>query len=307
MFLKNAVKGMLLAVTFMLSISVSAQNVYQEADGILVMEMENSKSPMGKWVKKSDGSGWTGSGFYEFTGNDMNGSGSDRDPQEFRFKIAKAGIFGIHLHAYNRLDGVASDKCNDAYVKVTGDYTSGSNVPLSALTQNTKLYSSNGGNVWAWGFNLDGNGADHVAAKYNFKSGEDYLLTISGRSIRFQIDRILFAHNDVDLNIAKAAPESDTLVTTSINNNQALSNNNKTGSHITYTNGMLQFNNLQSGTYSVMLTTLNGRTILELPLRVAENGRTTASLNLDRIVNGAYITRIAGNGLSDKKVIFVNK
>lgn len=307
MFLKNAVTGMLLTVTFMLSLSVSSQTVYKEAEGILVMEMENSKSPMGKWVKKSDGSGWSGSGFYEFTGNDHNGSGSDRDPQEFRFKIAKAGIYGIHLHAYNRLDGQPADKCNDAYVKATGDYTSGSNVPLSALTQDTKLYSSNGGNVWAWGFNLDGNGADHVPAKYNFKSGEEYLLTVSGRSIRFQIDRILFAHGDVDLNVAKAAPESDTVGATPINNDQLFNDNMRTGSNITYTNGMLQFKDLQPGTYSVFLTTLNGRTILEMPLRVAENGITTASLNLDRIVNGVYITRIEGNGLLDKKVIFVNK
>ncbi|MFC1476453.1 hypothetical protein ACFL5S_00655 [Fibrobacterota bacterium] len=307
MFLKNAVTGMLLVVTFMLSLSVSSQTVYKEAGGILVMEMENSKSLMGKWVKKSDGSGWSGSGFYEFTGNDHNGSGSDRDPQEFRFKIAKAGIYGIHLHAYNRLDGQPADKCNDAYVKVTGDYTSGSNVPLSALTKDTKLYSSNGGNVWAWGFQLDGNGADHVAAKYNFKSGEEYLLTISGRSIRFQIDRILFAHNDVDLNSAKAAPESDTVGATPINNDQPFSKKIETESYITYTNGLLRFNNLQSGTYSVMLTALNGRTILETPLRVAENDRNTASINFDRIVNGAYITRIEGNGLSEKKVIFVNK
>ena len=62
-------------ISFLLitTLSVSSQTVYKEAEGILVMEMENSKSPMGKWVKKSEGTGWSGSGFYEFTGNTING------------------------------------------------------------------------------------------------------------------------------------------------------------------------------------------------------------------------------------------
>lgn len=296
-------------ITVILSISIFSQTIYKEAGGVLVMEMENSKSPLGKWVKKSNGSGWSGSGMLEFTGNDHNGAGSDRDPQKFHFKITKAGTYGIHPHAFNRLDGQPADKCNDAFVKVTGDYTSGaSNVPLSALQKDTKLYSSNGGNVWSWGFQLDGNGADHVAAKYNLKSGEEYALTISGRSIRFQIDRILFAHNDANLNQAKNAKESDTVVTTAISHNTLYNKNIKDGSPISCAKGIVHFTDMQSGTYSVFLTTLSGKTVSQMPLHIAEKSSTTAvSLNIDHIVNGVYITRVVGKGVCEKKVIYLHK
>ena len=297
-------------VVLMLTIvfSTPAQNtVWVEKSGILVMEMENSKSPVGLWVKKNDGSDWSGTGFYEFTGNTING-GDPKSPLEFRFKITKAGIYGIHLHAFNRLDGAASDKCNDAYVKVDGDYTSGANnVPLAALQKDTKLYSSNSGNIWSWGFQLDGNGADHVAAKYNFKGGEEYLLTISGRSIRFQIDRILFAHNDVNLNDAKAAPESDTLGATPIINNPSQNKAFRPQTHISYINGLLKFNDLRAGAYLMMVTALNGKTVIKKSLYVSAKGNATASLELSRIANGLYITSISGHDLFEGTMILVNK
>ena len=69
--------------------------------------------------------------------------------------------------------------------------TSGNpNVPLSAFHNNTKMF---GGSPTGWGFarKLDGNGAHLEDAIYNLQAGETYQLSISGRSTRFNLDRII--------------------------------------------------------------------------------------------------------------------
>ena len=42
-------------------------DTYIEKNGIVAMEMENTGSPLGLWVKKTDVKGYTGSGYLEFT------------------------------------------------------------------------------------------------------------------------------------------------------------------------------------------------------------------------------------------------
>ena len=50
-----------------------------------------------------------------------------------------------------------------------------------------------GGSPTGWGFarKLDGNGAHLEDAIYNLQAGETYQLSISGRSTRFNLDRII--------------------------------------------------------------------------------------------------------------------
>lgn len=192
---------------------LSAQT-YNESGGLLIMEMENTPSALGQWVKINPGgtnyvSGATGSGHLEFTGNTING-GDAASPLTYTFQINQAGNYHLNLRARKRLDGEETDKCNDCYVKVAGDFTSGSGeYPTAALTTNTKLYGGNAGN-WGWATNLDSAEADHVPAIYNFKAGETYVLTISGRSIRFNLDRIVFRLSSVAVAAARdtSQPES---------------------------------------------------------------------------------------------------
>jgi len=294
-------------VVLMLTIvfSAPAQNtVWVEKDGYLIVESESTRSPLGKWVKKTDNPNYTGTCHLEFTGNTING-GNPNSPLHYTFKINKAGVYELKFRCRKRLDGAAGDKCNDAWVRVEGDYTSGGDASLEVLKKDTKLY---GGpeNGWGWSAKLDPH-SGKVFAKYNFKSGEIYELVVSGRSIRYNIDRIVFYHSTVNLNPAATAPESDTLGATPVINDPSQNKAFKPQTHISYINGLFKLNDLQTGSYSVFLTTLNGRTIVQIPLHVAETGRTAACLNLDCIVNGVYIARIEGNSVSDKKVIFVNK
>ena len=69
--------------------------IYNESDGLVVMEMENTGSPLGLWIKINPGdanyvSGATGSGHLEFTGNTING-GDPESPLTYQFKINQGG------------------------------------------------------------------------------------------------------------------------------------------------------------------------------------------------------------------------
>ncbi|MCG8701757.1 MAG: T9SS type A sorting domain-containing protein, partial [Bacteroidales bacterium] len=178
-------------------------DIYTEIAGLVVMEAENTKSPLGKWKKVSSLNGYSGTGHIEFTGNKPSG-GSANSPLTYKFKITESGDYRMLLRAHKRLAGSASDHCNDAYVKVTGDYTSGAGgAPINLLKSNTKFF---GGSAtgWGWAQKLDANHKKHLAI-YKFKAGETYTMTISGRSQRFNIDRILFFKTSIPIATAQAA------------------------------------------------------------------------------------------------------
>ncbi|MDF7808634.1 hypothetical protein P4E94_14385 [Pontiellaceae bacterium B12219] len=100
------------------------------------------------------------------------------------------------------------DKCNDCYVRLDGDFTTGGNAPQHMLETDTKLY---GGSAtgWGWTSKLD---RDHKKFEplYALKAGEKYTLVVSGRSQRFNMDRIVWQHESVSDDDAKdpKQPES---------------------------------------------------------------------------------------------------
>lgn len=191
---------------FVLAFSVHANNnvKYSEKDGIVLMEAENTSSSLGLWEKKTDNPGFTGSGHLEFTGNTING-GDPKSPLTYTFKINKGGYYQIHIRARKRLAGAERDKCNDGYVKIDGSFDAGreagnghnAHAPKSMLSKNTKLFGGTA-NGWAWAETLDAGGHGNKRIPiYYFKAGQVYTLTLSGRSIRWNVDRIVFAHESV--------------------------------------------------------------------------------------------------------------
>lgn len=181
------------AVVLMCFAMSSAQTIYQgTASGMVIMEAEKTASPLDKWIKVTAPANYAGTGGLEFTGNSPSG-GSAVSPLTYKFKIATAGIHKIKLRAHKRLAGAPGDQCNDCYIRVEGDYTSGSNLPLSGLTQNNKCYiHGQSATTWDYSGDLDGLGWDHTQALYNFKAGQTYTMTVSGRSQRYNLDRIVF-------------------------------------------------------------------------------------------------------------------
>ncbi|MFK7790967.1 MAG: hypothetical protein AB8C95_15925 [Phycisphaeraceae bacterium] len=206
------------AIALLFALPSEARKVFVESDGIVVIEAESSSSKPGKWAGKTDIEGFTGKGHIEYTGNKPAG-GPVGSTLVYFFKIEKAGAYTLHLRAHKRLDGEEPDKCNDAYVRVEGDYKAsdkagdkhGNDARLEVLRKDTKLF---GGlkKGWGWAETLDLGGHNNKRnPRYIFEAGKTYALGISGRSQRFNIDRIVFRHEAVDLKKAKdpERPESD--------------------------------------------------------------------------------------------------
>jgi len=171
--------------------NVFAQRVYEESNGFVAIEMENTKSPLGQSVfldhaAAANGnaypSGAVGTGHLEYQGPFTNPTpGSSLD---YFFKINQTGSYELRLRAHRRLLGASSDSNNDAFVKLAGKFTSGNpNVPFAALVNNTKLF---GGAPEDWGFarKLDGNGAHLEDVIYNLQAGKP----INCRSLAVQQD-----------------------------------------------------------------------------------------------------------------------
>lgn len=193
--------------------ALCAEEIYQESDGLVVIEMENTKSKLGQWIKIGPGDknfvkGATGSGHLEFTGNTING-GDPASPLEYKFRVSKGGKYFLNMRGRKRLAGAEWDKCNDCYVKLEGDFKSGNpEYATKVLKTDTKVYlpspqKDNGAKTWAWAENLDSKAAHHVPAIYTLKAGKTYTFTISGRSIRYNLDRVVFRHQGVPVKKAR--------------------------------------------------------------------------------------------------------
>jgi len=163
--------------------------LFLETNGIIVMEAESTASPLGKWKSVNEPANFTGTGAIEFTGNRTAGGDPD-SPLVYRFQVQNDGIYQLELRAHKRLDGAPSDHCNDAYIRMEGDYDAvGGAAPLDWLMNDTKIFGG-AHNGWGWAASLD---RDHNKrfARYAFKAGEIYTLVLSGRSQRFNVDRIV--------------------------------------------------------------------------------------------------------------------
>jgi len=194
-------------LSFVVSHSISHGEVIEaNSDGVIVMEAEETSSSLGSWKEKTDIKGYSGESYLEFTGN-TPANGPAKSPLKYEFKIPKDGLYYIHLFCAKeavKLKGeLRTDVANDCYIKVTGDYEEGPNAgknsgdqaTYSDLKQNNKFFG--GGDKefkWASGEKLDlGGHKNKRIAVYQFKAGKTYKLTISGRSQKFKLDKIMFS------------------------------------------------------------------------------------------------------------------
>lgn len=195
------------------STEVYSQKVYEESGGLVMMEAENTFSPLDLWANSTTFPSFSGTGHIEFTGGVTSGTGLPKSPLIYKFKINTAGDYALNIRGRSRLlSGEATDIANDAWIKVEGDYTVGTGGPpnISWMNQDTKVFVGRGGNGdWGWGTNYDIN---HVQPKaiFNFKAGQVYTLTMSGRSQRFNVDRILLVSTAISVTTARAVTTEST-------------------------------------------------------------------------------------------------
>lgn len=164
-------------------------------EGIIRIEAESTSSPLGNWIRIAPGDSnyiadAGGEMHLEFTSNTINGGDPD-SPLEYPFQAPYDGTYRLLIHCHKRLEGYPGDKCNDGWVYLKGDFESGNDVPVKDLKSEEKFF---GGTAvgWGWAEKLDWQGHIKRPALYNLKQDEDYTLVISGRSIRWNIDYIVF-------------------------------------------------------------------------------------------------------------------
>ncbi len=193
------------------------KEVVEEKDGVVAIEAESTSSRKGKWKKKADIDGFSGEGYLEFTGNTPL-SGKASSPLRYDFKIDKGGLYFLHLRCAREPVEIGNemrkDVANDCYVRVKGDFGAGpdpgdkhgKDAPLKLLEEDTKFFGGDDQAFsWASGNRLDPGGHNNKrVAVYDFKEGETYQLTVSGRSQLFKLDRIVFRHEDVSPKIAES-------------------------------------------------------------------------------------------------------
>jgi hypothetical protein len=186
--------------------SIFAQNSF------LKIEAESTKSSLGEWkiIKKGDKNYIENASietYLEFQGNAPD-TGNPNSPLVYEFVVPETGNYRLLMMCSKRLEGEKGDRCNDAFVKIEGDYESATTLPKSELTDYIKYFQE--GSVktpelaWHWGIRAEKGRHEFHNMIYSFKKGEKYKLTVAGRSQRFSFDYVVFYNNDkMTMNEAK--------------------------------------------------------------------------------------------------------
>lgn len=199
--------------------------VFDEVNGVVIIETENTSSDLGEWFEATEVEDFTGEGYLEFNGNRPQ-NGDPNSPLIYNFRINEPGLYFLHLRCAREtltIDGEERDDvANDCYVRVEGDYEEGPNVgnnhtddaSLETLMSDTKFFGGNDFEfVWASGSRLDlGGDTNKRRAVYNFKANETYTLVVSGRSQFFKLDRIMFRRESVNSGTAQNTNLTETYV-----------------------------------------------------------------------------------------------
>lgn len=180
-------------------------------EDFIAFEAEATMSPLGLWeIIGPDDVRYKDSGMFppinrthvEFTGNDKNG-GDATSPLDYTFRCPKTGTYCLGARLFQRLEGEPDDKCNDVYVRMSGNFTSGNaSVSLSDLQHDQKFFGR-GVDTWGALYSLEVHSTGYKgAAMYNLTKGEVYTLTVSGRAQRTNIDYWLLYDTSLPITLA---------------------------------------------------------------------------------------------------------
>jgi len=193
--------GLLLIFSCKSSETTTNENKLED---IVFIEAESTTSNLAKWVKvtkddKNYVDGASNNTYLEFMGNKPI-TGKPNSPLIYEFIAPKTGAFKLALMTSKRLEGVKNDWCNDAFVRVSGNLQSASSLSTEALKKDIKILQDGNDETpeleWHWASTAEKDRHVYNQFIYNLNKGEKYKLTLSGRSMRFSIDYIVFYNID---------------------------------------------------------------------------------------------------------------
>ncbi len=278
-------------------------DVYQEANGYVLMEMENTKTDHSEcWTVETAKNPEGGKALRQAKCNNFN-TGDPKNPLKYSFKINSGGVYTLYLKIWKDHGKNPPDKSNDVYVRVAGDFTTGGDASTEALKADQKHYGG-ASNAYEWtGGRLD---FDHKKwdNKYTFKSGEQYDLFISARAQGAVVDRILFTNSAGESKgKAKGTAESSTAggSTPVLTRTQSHLQNpgyiaHPGSQHIRFE--MLHLDASGDNTAALEIFNLQGNRVKKLPLGSNEVSWDKTDASGNKVPNGIYIGVMQMNGTS---------
>lgn len=181
-------------------LSISAQEVFY-GDNYVVFEAEATSSSLAKWAVRKKGDTdyqkyvTTSTGidpifdtYLEYTGPWQGGADTEL---EYKFVCPKSGNYRMLMRMHQPLrDGELGDARNDVFVKMAGNFISATTGKTTDQLKASHKFWGRGVNKWGSCHKLEI--SNHVEAVYTFTEGEEYTLTMGGRSTGTCIDYILF-------------------------------------------------------------------------------------------------------------------
>lgn len=114
---------------------------------------------------------------------------------QYKFICPKTGAYRLAMRMHCPLrNGELADQRNDVFVKMEGNYTSGNTEVSETQARSLTKFYGRGPNKWGSCVNLEFN-HKHQRPIYNFIKGEEYTLTMKGRSTGASYDYIALYMN----------------------------------------------------------------------------------------------------------------
>ncbi len=193
--------------SFFFNQTVLAQGVFQETDGIVVIEIESANAYF-DWVAETAISGYTGANYLHYKGPDyFNTPGNSL--LTFKLNITTTGKYRFQWHS-RIAQGTSNTDHNDTWLRLgdaTKFYAQKGNSVLypkgSGMTPNPNGSSSDGwfkvyqnvNNSWTWNTSTSDNDPHDIYVE--FDTPGEYTLEVSARSKGHAINRMVLFHENV--------------------------------------------------------------------------------------------------------------
>ncbi len=190
--------------------------VFQAQNGLVVMEIESVPNIV-NWTPRTSPSGFTGAGFYEYTGPNRFGAPNTNEIFTYEFQITQPGKYRVQWRSRILVPNETTEH-NDNWLRVNvpnandfyGERNNGSGSGYVGEKRSGffKIYT-NQPNTWSWQTTTRDNDPHNIFVE--FRQAGTYTLNVSGRSNGHALDRIvLYLANSVSEGFATSTdrPES---------------------------------------------------------------------------------------------------
>lgn len=196
-----------------------AQYVFEEKDGLLIIETENATIPTG-WVASNGVADFTGTGYIQWEG-DNNFSKTGEGLINYKIRVSTAGTYRFQWRSRIN-EGTNATESNDAWLKFPDA------ADFFAVKNNSTIYPKGSGKTpnpeggggdgwfkvymnqadrWSWQARTSDNDAHNIFV--TFSAAGDYTIQLSGRSKGFAIDRMVLYLDTVNSTTATDANENE--------------------------------------------------------------------------------------------------